>query len=385
MKRVNRSSILGFWGVSVLLLLTNAALAFEKEYTFQLVNWDEQTLNLDEPDMWVRLRVSSPEAQDEKALDAMYQKSVLPELEKERAQLKEKLIAIDNQLSDENLSDDQVRALWNQANDDYHQSVDRVTIIARSWHGYDHHSFIGALAGSTSTAGSSVGKEWTKTTSHTETTRTTTQEGSTTHTETHRTTKSTSTSFGVSVDPVGAVMQLSGLFGKKRQQSLEPRYFPGVRSAIDGANQLGGVAQKDSQAYTKLVRAIRDYDASSEKSKQKSLKNIHSLLDGLTGRNRDIRQRAGQLQAVVQKALADGARNDSHIADTLAKLNIGAASMDGIAQSVDRALADLSVRVDEGAGFQEQSAALMNAVGARDQLVSNLQKLAYQVSRDMEY
>ena len=108
-------------------------------------------------------------------------------------------------------------------------------------------------------------------------------------------------------------------------------------------------------------------------------------MDGLTGRNRDIRQRAGQLQAVVQKALADGARNDSHIADTLAKLNIGAASMDGIAQSVDRALADLSVRVDEGAGFQEQSAALMNAVGARDQLVSDLQKLAYQVSRDMEY
>jgi len=385
MKRVNRSSILGFWGVPVLLLLTNAAFAFEKEYTFQLVNWDEQTLNLDEPDMKVRLRVSSPEAQDEKALDAMYQKSVLPELEKERAQLKEKLIAIDKQLGDENLSDDQVRALWNQANDDYHQSVDRVTVIARSWHGYDHHSFIGALAGSTSTAGSSVGKEWTKTTSHTETTRTTTQEGSTTHTETHRTTKSTSTSFGVSVDPVGAVMQLSGLFGKKRQQSLEPCYFPGVRSAIDGANQLGDVAQKDSQAYTKLLRAIRDYGASSEKSKQKSLKNIHSLMDGLTGRNRDIRQRAGQLQAVVQKALADGARNDSHIADTLAKLNIGAASMDGIAQRVDRALADLSVRVDEEAGFQEQSTALMNAVAARDQLVSDLQKLAYQVSRDMEY
>ena len=33
----------------------------------------------------------------------------------------------------------------------------------------------------------------------------------------------------------------------------------------------------------------------------------------------------------------------------------------------------------------ETAAALMNAVGARDQLVSDLQKLAYQVSRDMEY
>jgi hypothetical protein len=375
-----------FLAIFVITGATGFGLAYEKTYWFELVNWPDQTLNLQEPERRIPLKISSPDALDEEALDRMYQNSVLPELERERADLRSRLLSIDARLSDGSLDDTAVRSLLNEAHDDYHRSVSRISIIASCWQDCDHQSFASALAKSSLGITSTVGKDWARTQTESRSTKKTTQQGSTTTTEYQQTTRTTSTSFGVAVDPAGAVMHLSSLFAKKRKQAAEPTYFPAVRAAIDATNGLGDLAEKDWKTVGRLQKAVKPLLAGGSEAEQpKARQAMPPILDALSASNGEIRRQAAALRDQLEKALAGGAKDDAHIADTLGKMSTASLPMGDASAAVDRALAGLRGPAGGTDDFQSRLQALLDAVQARDDVVDLLHNLGYLASRDIEY
>jgi hypothetical protein len=289
-------------------------------------------------------------------------------------------------LSAGSLDDAAVRSLLNEAHDNYHRSVSRISIIASCWQDCDHQSFASALAKSSLGLTSTVGKDWTKAQTESRSTKKTTQQGSTTTTESQRTTRTTSTSFGVAVDPAGAVMQLSSLFAKKRKQTAEPTYFPAVRTAIDAANGLGDLAEKDWKSVGKLQKAAKPLLAGGAEAEQpKARQALAPLLDALAASNGEIRRQAAALRDQLEKALAGGAKDDTHIADPLGKMNAASLQMEDAAAAVDRALAGLRGPAEGADDFQPRLQALLDAVQSRDDVLDLLHNLGYLASRDIEY
>jgi hypothetical protein len=361
---------------------------FEKSYMFDLVNWDKETTHLREPEGMVPFKLFSARAQDEKDLDKLYREQLLPMLQKERAALHVILKGIDGRLGGDQLADEEMTTLANEAHDAYFASVERILQFVRDWNQSDenpyHRSKALAVAGFFARqpyAANPIQKTWTSSSSQSSSRTVDTPTGSVTKTRT----STTSASVSVGVDPVGAIVGLTGLFGKKKKAPPEPPYLAGIRLVIDAANDLGDLDEKDNKNSGRLLAELKRYEEATGSGKEKSRKRLLPLLATASSQNGVLRRQAAALPAQVDKALAGGADNLRRVGELLRSLSPLATSLESACQGVEAGIGAVRQALTGSADLQPPLAGFTKALTERERLAGEVQDQGYEVSRQVDY
>jgi len=356
-----------FWTlpmVMIFLLMCTVGFSAEKTYSFDLITCDDETQNLEEPDGTINISVNVPEGADDKDVDDIYSKSVHPQLVKERNNLHETLIGIDKKLDNKNLTDDEVKGLVNEAHDSYHESVKSSTCCTQT--GFE--------------------KKWSKTHRKSKTTKSTTKTEGGTVVKKETTTKSTRTSLGVSVDPVGGIMGLSKLFGSHKKRSTEPTYFPVLRSAIDTATKVQAATKKESKEYSSILKKINRYTAAkTEKDKDKARANMVKSLKKYPPKNKETRKLASELFNQIVDALQNGGKDDQNIGKALLQMKERASVLQQEAATAGELVLQIRGLMDNPSNLKEKAAKIANQLQDNRKIADELHNLAYEISRDIEY
>lgn len=360
----------------------------EKTYLFDLVNWDDRTTRLLEPDGKVPVKLRSAGAEDERELDRLFQREVLPTLLKERDGLRAKLVDIDTRLGADGLSDDAVKALANEAQDAYHASVGSILDFVTDWNRSAesenpyHQSKALAVAGffaRQAAYNQGFSKEWSSSSTRSKTTTVETPQG----TQTRTTTRTSGSSVSVGVNPAGAIMGLTGLFGKKRKTPPEPPYLASVRDVIDAANALGDLDESDGKTWSRLTREAEKEERTGDRKNARS--RMLPLLDDAADRNREFRLQAQTLRPRIEKALAAGASDLPEVADGLRALDALADQADAAAREVETGIGDLRRALGTPDPYRPSLDALLKATVNRETVAGRLHDQGYRVSRKIDY
>ncbi|MBP7868189.1 MAG: hypothetical protein KA419_19845 [Acidobacteria bacterium] len=360
----------------------------EKTYVFDLVNWDDQTTRLLEPDGKIPVKLRSAGAEDERELDRLYQREVLPTLMKERDKLREKLAGIDARLGGGDLDDDAVKAMANEAQDAYHAAVGAILEFVAGWNRLAesenpyHQSKALAVAGffaRQAAVDRTYSKDWSSSSTRSKTTTVETPQG----TLTRSTTRTSGSSVSVGVNPAGAIMGLTGLFAKKRKTPPEPPYLAAVRDVIDAANALGDLDESDGKTWSRMTREAEKAEDSGDREKARD--RMLPLLDDAADLNRQFRLEAQALRTLVQKALDGGAADLPDVAEGLRALDALSEQADAAARDVESGIGSLRRALGTSDPFRPSLDALLKATVNRETVAGRLHDQGYRVSRKIDY
>ena len=257
------SRLLSLLMVLSFILVASPALA-QLTTTYDLITWDTKTQIIEEPDGKVKITLKLPKGVKEKHYQVVYEKGALPVLQKYRKDLKKSMMAIDDKLESDSLTEKEAKKLLKYARSVYKEAVK------------------GAIAD----AEKGMQKEWNKI----------------------KKSNSAYSKFKLKVGlritkgVVGLVKSIAALVGSGG--TALPEYYSAVKSCISIVKEVRKAAMSEAKAKKKLEKALANLlkNKSGKKNKKavKRVKKALSLYDAKVGKTK---KKAFSLTEKIHKSM----------------------------------------------------------------------------------